>query len=68
MREFISSLLLVFILLFFVIGSASIVQNIALSEIQFKYCKQNSEISLEEYKLCKEDLVTFFKRKINNDR
>ena len=68
MREFISSLLLVFILLFFVIGSASIVQNIALSEIQFEYCKQHSETSLEEYKLCKADLVTFFKRKINNDR
>ena len=68
MKEFISSLLLVFILLFFVIGSVSIAENIALSEIQFKYCKQYSETSLEEYKLCKANLVTFFKRKINNDR
>lgn len=68
MKEFVASLLLVFILLFFVIGSASIAENIALSEIQFNYCEQHSETSLEEYKLCKTDLVTFFKRKINNDR
>ena len=68
MREFIASLLLVFILLFFVIGLVSIVENIALSEVQYKYCKQHSETSLEEYKLCKANLVTFFKRKINNDR
>jgi hypothetical protein len=68
MREFIASLLLVCILLFIALGLVSIVENIALSEIQFEYCKQHSETSLEEYKLCKSDLVTFYKRKINNER
>ena len=68
MRDFIQGLLLIFILLFIVIGSACIVENYKLAIIQYEYCKQYSETSLEEYKLCEGDLVTFFKRKINNAR
>lgn len=39
-----------------------------LATIKNAYCKQHKEDSLEEFKLCNSNLVTFYKRKINNDR
>lgn len=35
-----------------------------LATIKNAYCKQHKEDSLNEYKLCNSDLVTFYKRKI----
>lgn len=68
MTQMIALLILSFILCCFVKGTISMVENYKLFEIQHEYCKKYGESSLEEYKLCNGDMVTFYKRKINNDR
>ncbi len=68
MKDFISGTFLVVLVFIFVHGATSIVENYKLFAIKAVYCKQHREDSLEEFKLCNSNLVTFYKRKINNDR